>query len=167
MAEIVQVYRQEVPAMRFIGKRYGDGGHWGEWFANDWFSTIENAMGGEQAVHRLYEDGDAYIGLRRWKEGEPFEYWIGEFTAPGTPVPDGFLYRDYPPSALGVCWISGTEESVYSLVDACAGKLAEAGLEILRDEDGAVWAFERCGCPRFTTPDEQGNIILDFCHFVR
>ena len=69
MAEIVRVYRQEVPAMRFIGKRYADGGHWGEWFANDWFSTVENAMGGEQAVHRLYEDGDAYIGLRRGKDG--------------------------------------------------------------------------------------------------
>ncbi len=167
MAEIVRVYRQEIPAMRFIGKKYGDGGHWGEWFANDWFRTVEDAMGGEPAAHAVYEDGDAYLGLRRFKEGEPFEYWIGEFAPAGTQPPEGFAFVDIPAGALGVCWLYGTQESVWSLVDECAGKLAEAGLEILTAADGGLWSLERYGCPRFTTPDEKGNIILDYGYFVR
>lgn len=30
----------------------------------------------------------------------------------------------------------------------------------LRKEDD--WCFERYNCPRFTTPDENGNVILDY-----
>ena len=42
MAEIIKTFREEVPAMRFIGKKYPDfGGWWGEWFANGWFDEIE------------------------------------------------------------------------------------------------------------------------------
>ena len=26
--------------------------------------------------------------------------------------------------------------------------------------------FERYACPRFTTPDENGNIILDICFYL-
>lgn len=26
----------------------------------------------------------------------------------------------------------------------------------------AGWHFERYNCPRFTTPDAQGNVILDY-----
>ncbi len=33
--------------------------------------------------------------------------------------------------------------------------------------DGAFWFFERYQCPRFTTPDEKGNVILDMCYFVK
>lgn len=29
MAEILKVYREAVPTLRFIGKRYPDFGHWG------------------------------------------------------------------------------------------------------------------------------------------
>ena len=35
-----------------------------------------------------------------------------------------------------------------------------------KDADGAEWSFENCLCPRYTTPDEQGNVILDYCYFV-
>lgn len=35
MAEIIKVFKENVPAMRFIGKKYsGFGPMWGEWFAN-------------------------------------------------------------------------------------------------------------------------------------
>lgn len=167
MAEIMKTYQQSIPAMRFIGKKYTDGSHWGEWFANDWFGTVEKAMGTEQTVHELYEDGDAYLGMMRSKEGETFEYWIGEFVAPDTEVPDDFLCIDIPESHIGVCWIYGKEPEVFALEGECAKKIADAGMEILSDRDGAVWSFERCGCPRFTTPDKDGNIILDYCYFVK
>lgn len=39
MAEIMKVFREEVPAMRFIGKKYHDFSGWGEWFV----PTLYNA----------------------------------------------------------------------------------------------------------------------------
>lgn len=39
MEEIIKTYKQTVPAMRFIGKKYnaagGDWGNYGEWFGNE------------------------------------------------------------------------------------------------------------------------------------
>ena len=167
MAEIIKTYKQAIPAMRFIGKKYSDGSHWGEWFENDWFTVVENAMGGEEMVQQVYEDGDAYIGMMRLKEGEPFEYWIGEFVLPETEVPEGFLSIDFPESFLGVNWIYGRESEVFGVEGECSEKIAQGGMEIKSDDHGAVWSFERYGCPRFTSPDGDGNIILDYCFFVK
>ncbi len=42
MAEIIKAFRESIPAMRFIGKKYpGFGGLWDEWFANGCFSEVE------------------------------------------------------------------------------------------------------------------------------
>ncbi len=45
--------------------------------------------------------------------------------------------------------------------------LRNAGMEINAVEDGVERSFENCVCLRFTTPDEKGNIILDYCYFVK
>ncbi|MDE6921688.1 MAG: hypothetical protein K2P89_17575, partial [Lachnospiraceae bacterium] len=63
MAEIMKVFKEEVPAMRFIGKKYHDYSGWGEWFANGWFETIENSMGGTDRILGIWENGGAYVGL--------------------------------------------------------------------------------------------------------
>lgn len=105
--------------------------------------------------------------MMRFKEGEPFEYWIGEFVLPDTKAPEGFLSLDFQESSLGVNWIYGKESEVFSFGDKCLEKITDAGMEIKSDNNGAVWSFERYGCPRFTTPDENGNIILDYCFFVK
>jgi len=167
MAEIIKTYKEKVPAMRFIGKKYDGFGHWGDWFANGWFDVVEDAMGGVKAILGLWENGGAYVGLERRKDGEPFEYWIGMFTPTGTKVPDGFQFVDFPESNLGVCWIYGKEAETHGLTGDCAQKLNGEGIDIMPDKDGAVWSFENCLCPRYTTPDEQGNVILDYCYFVK
>lgn len=106
MPEIVKVFRESVPAMRFIGKRYPDfGGWWGEWFANGWFDVIESKMGGASSILKLWKNGGGYIGLERRCEGQPFEYWIGMFTPIDIEAPEGFEHIDFPAMALGVCWI--------------------------------------------------------------
>ncbi|MCX7772234.1 MAG: hypothetical protein N2376_03875 [Clostridia bacterium] len=173
MAEIIKVYRQCMPKTRFIGKKYDDsdrvnggfGDKWGEWFSNGWFGLMENQI--SIKLTAIYEDGDAYIGLMRWKEGEAFEYWIGMFAPEGTNIPDGFGYIDFPKTELGVCWLYGSEGDLYAKEDKCAAKLIEEGYKIIPDEKGAWWFFERYGCPRFTTPDAQGNVILDICHIIK
>jgi hypothetical protein len=178
MFDITKTYRQEVPAMRFIGKKYYDsdriegnfGAKWSEWFVNGWFAEIEKAAGGAEALHNLYEDGDAYIGLMRACEGEPFEYWIGMFTPEGTEVPEGFAYVDIGKAALGVCWLYGKEYELYGNEMACSQRLTQENMELISDpinNSKTWWFFERYGCPRFTTPDDKGNVILDICFYVK
>ncbi len=167
MAEITKVFKEEVPAMRFIGKRYHDYGGWGEWFANGWFDTIENSMGGTDQILAVWENGGAYVGLERRKNGELLEYWIGMFTPGNTEVPEGFEQIDLSKSSLGTCWIYGREDEVHGAVGNCWEAVRNAGMEIAADDDGAVMSFENCLCPRFTTPDEKGNVILDYCCFVK
>jgi hypothetical protein len=171
-AGIIKTYKQEVPALRFIGKKYGDkdrvdgmfGKYWGDWHQNGWFGVLESQGNGN--LKTIYEDGDAYIGLMRWKEGDPFEYWIGIFMPEETNVPDGYEYKDFPKTTLGVCWVYGNEGEVYMQESKCAKKLEEEGYKIVTDSSGAYWFFERYGCPRFTTADEKGKIILDICHYI-
>ena len=171
MADIVKMYRQELPAFRFIGKKYGDGervnggfgSQWGEWFQNGWFEALEKLPGGGEA---LCEDGSAYLGLMRSKEGEPFEYWIGMLLPAGTKVPEGYGYVDFPASAIGICWLKGPEYTLYCQEPRCCTALAENGYEPLAEND-VWWFFERYACPRFTTPDENGEVILDIGFFVK
>jgi len=40
-------------------------------------------------------------------------------------------------------------------------------MEIIFEEDGSLWCIERYCCPRYTTPDEKGKIIMDCCYFVK
>lgn len=170
MAEIIKTYRQSVPAMRFIGKKYCDedrvnGGfakQWGDWFSNGWFEDLEKYCN----LKTVYENGDAYVGLMRWKEGDPFEYWIGVFCSENTEVPMGYSFVDFNEADLGVTWVYGKESEVYGQEHRCAESCEKEGYKIIPDEQGAYWFFERYVCPRFTTPDEQGNIILDICHYI-
>ena len=167
MTEIIKAYRQSIGALRFIGKKYSDsdrvngmfGAKWGEWFENGWFGVIEKQTG--ESLKSIYEDGDAYIGLMRDQNGE-FEYWIGIFMPENTDVPDGFSYIDFAKSELGVCWVYGKEETVYFLEGKCGERLIAEGFEIVSE-----WCFERYACPRFTTPDEKGNVILDVCFYIK
>ena len=168
MAEIIKVYRQNVGALRFIGMKYGDGDRidgnfgakWDEWHKNGWFGTVENQIGVK--LKEIYEDGDSYIGLMRGGHGSPFEYWIGIIMPEGTAVPDGFLSIDFPAGDLGVCWIYGKEDEVFMLEGKCGERLEKEGFSV-----DTEWCFERYNCPRYTTPDDKGNIILDICFYVK
>jgi len=173
MGEVVKTYKQTVPAVRFIGSKYGDKDRvdgsfaekWNEWLISDRFKQLE-ALATEE-YKQIYEDALTSIGLMRWKEGEEFEYYIGMFLPEGTEVPDGYDHVDFSASNFGVCWLHGTVPGIYGQEDKCAKQLSEEGFEITRDNQGALWFFERYGCPRFTKPDESGKVILDICYFVK
>ncbi|MDR2546381.1 MAG: GyrI-like domain-containing protein [Lachnospiraceae bacterium] len=169
MAEICKVYKQRVGNMRFIGKKYLNsdrvngmfGAKWGEWFENGWFTLLEKHVDG--SLKDTYEDGDATIGLMREENGfDSFEYWIGYFVPENTKVPEGFTYVDFPESELGVCWVYGKVHEVFGLEGMCRERLEKEGYEVTSN-----WCIERYSCPRFTTPDEKGNVIIDICFFVK
>ncbi len=165
MAEIKKVFKEKIPNMRFIGKKYGEFGHWDEFWANDWFGILEKTMGGTDAILNIWENGGGYVGLEHRSPESEFEYWIGMFTPAETPVPDGFEHKDFDGLSLGTCWIYGYEADIHD-TSACKPELVKNGMVIWKDKNGGTWSFENCLCPRYTTPDENGKIILDYCYFV-
>jgi hypothetical protein len=166
-AEIIKVYKEHLPPLRLIGKRYTDldrvdggfGAKWGEWFRNGWFEQIEK-------LGVLPENGDAYLGVMRCINNS-FVYWIGMFFPTGTPVPEEYSFADIAEGDIAACWIYGKENSgeLYGIKphNSCMEKVAGQGW-VLQENP---WFFERYNCPRFTTPDEKGNVILDYCIYVK
>ena len=167
--KVIKTYRQSVPATRFIGKMYGDedrvnggfGKQWGEWNENGWSKQLEEAC-----PKADFEDSGAYIGLMRWKEEEPFQYWIGMFFAEGVEVPEGYDFVDFPASDLGVGWLYGKESYIFAKEDLAFSACGKQGIKMIPDAEDATWFFERYVCPRFTKPDKKGKIILDICYFA-
>lgn len=154
--KITKIVRESCPAARFIGKRYPVGGcDWGEFWSNGWFDELEKIPG-------LLEINDAgYTEAIRVADGEP-EHWLGMFFAASTVVPAHFDSVDIPPTEYAVCYLYGKPDNGELFdrpaQDQCLAALKEQGL---RPKEGG-WSFQRCNCPRFTTPDEQGNVILDY-----
>ena len=165
---IVKVYKESMPNVRFIGKKYGDsdradgtfGAKWGEWFANGWFSILEKEI---DMLPKEYE-GNAYLGLMCGNN--VFEYWIGMFAAENSQVPIGFSYIDIPAGDIATAWIHGREDTgeIYGQEphNACVGKFLGKGWE-LQDS----YAIERYQCPRFTSADKDGKVILDYCIYLK
>lgn len=165
MDAIIKVFKEEIPSLRFIGKKYDGFGHWGEWFGGGWFDVIESAMGGVEAITKIWENGGGYVGLEI-RTSSSFAYMIGMFAPAETAIPEGFEAIDFDGVSLGTCWIYGKENEVHE-TSGCREKIEEAGMELWTDKDGAVYSFENCLCPRYTTPDEKGNVILDYCYVVK
>ena len=80
-------------------------------------------------------------------------------------MPKGFDFVDFPPIALGTCWIYGKESDVHD-TSGCRAAVVNSGMRLWTDANGGIWSFENCLCPRYTAPDETGNIILDYCYYV-
>jgi len=174
MPEIVKVYKQSIPAVKFIGRKYGDedrvdgsySSKWQQWMGQGLSDPIVQAAGGIEACRQLTEDGEAMLGFMRYKEGEPFQYWIGMFTPPSTEVPESYESIMIEPAEIGICWLKGKEPDIYAKEDRCMAKLAEEGMQANANEQGAILFFERYAHPRFIEVDEQGNRILDIGVFL-
>jgi len=170
-AEIIKLYTEEMPSTRFIGKKYNiedqhEGSFsniWDSWFTNGWFEQIENQS--KHSLSEWFQEGDAYIGLERMKDNEPFEYYIGIFMPSDTIVPEGFISIDFQSSLLGIAWIQGTMENIF-IWEEVRTRLINEGYVPKEDKEGVLWSFERYVCPRFTTPDSEGKIILDYGYFI-
>lgn len=152
--KILEARQESCPAARFIGKRYEGSGNWGEWWANGWFAALESIPG-------LPINDDGYIGAVRAVNGVT-EYWIGMFFPVDTAVPEGFESVDIEPLDYAVFYLYGNENDseMYS-ADTHNHCLEELKARGMKRKEGD-WCFERYNCPRFTTPDEHGNVILDY-----
>lgn len=162
--EVVKVYKESLPQVKLVGKRYTNAdrdetgtfaGYWQQWFKDGWFDLLKQCA-------RIPGMSDDFVGaMRMTGEGDGFEYWIGVFSASDAEVPEGFDSVQIPAGDVGICWLYGNDKSgeLYSMEasDAAMAALTEKGWQF--SEKG--WFFERYNCPRFTTPDDKGNVILD------
>ena len=166
MAEIIKVYRESLPKVKLVGRRYTDadrdqfggfGQKWGEWFATGLFEPLDQ-------LTQLTDEQNGYVGCMRF-QGE-MEYWIGALTTHEGPLPEGYDHVDIPAGDIAVCWIHGREDTgeIYSpqVYHECVERVKEQGWQLA---EGA-WSFERYHCPRFTAPDQEGKVILDLCFYL-
>lgn len=177
MYELIRCYEEAAPAVRFIGKKYGNqdrdetggfGKQWHEYMENGWDKQLEAAAPGAE---NLFPGGISHIGLMRWAKDavkEPFEYWVGLFAPPETAVPVGFQWVDLPAGTLGVVWVRGDDADLFGKESECAALCEKNGMKIASvDGKGSAWYFfERYANGRFGERDAEGRTVLDICHYI-
>ena len=162
--EIIRTYKQEIPTLRFIGKK---GFNWNALWKNGWFDLLEKNI--DEKFKSEYENWNAYLGFMKVDKYGSFDYWIGMLLPENTFVPEGFDHYDFSRGTLGICWTFGKVNDVIKFHGhnfGCKKILEEQGHKIHYNTDTTYWYFERDQCPRFTTPDEKGNVIVDICYFI-
>jgi hypothetical protein len=163
-AEIIKCERISHPPLRFIGKRFTGYPDWSLFWANNWFEEIEKA--GERAG---LNDGSYCVLTGFTAEG--IEFYLGEFFPAKTPVPEGFDHADLPAMEAGICYIKGTEKDCVDFVvyhrEQLLAELSKNGMTAAQGAAPPRWAsFERDNCPRWTTPDGDGKVILDYAIYL-
>lgn len=163
MAKLANFQVDQLPEIRIIGKAiYPDmdmkenpiPAFWQECFRDGTFSKLEE-------LEEYYMDS-SYVGwMSDWGiEGDKFTYICGILMKSDTPVPEGFIYRDIAASTVAIGWIQGLEKDVYPVAHEFTEKaMEEQGYKL---DQSANWCMELYNCPRFTTPMENGEIILDY-----
>jgi hypothetical protein len=163
---IKKVYQQELPALRFIGKKCIETSETANvlklldnWQLNDWFDDIEKQSGKD--LKTFFDGGDAYINLVRKKDGS-FEHWMGMFMPVETEVPQEYEAIDFPKMTICVCRVYGKRDEIVSYETECRNKLTEEGFAI----DNAQWYFRRFSWRRFFEIDVYRKRLLDYCYPV-
>ena len=175
--EVTNIYTEQFPALRFIGKRYtnddrvdgGFGKQWGEWWSNGMFDKLIEA-----STNKPFDDST--IGLMTMcGDMSGFTYWIGLFFPAGTETPEGYDFLDLPESKIGVGWICGSEENGEIFGgpphEAVCKRLEEESMGSFRNDIAGEGSdtycfFERYNCPRFTEKDTNGNVTLDYGNYM-
>lgn len=172
MPEIVNTYREQAPASRFIGIKYDESNRvdgsfahlWTSWFKHGRFNTLVALQTADWL--NTYPEAASFIGLMRHQAGKAFEYWIGLFLPSDTPVPAGFDSLDLPAMELGVCWVKGLEPDIYWQENACIEQLRAQFTSPKPDEDGWLIVQERYQQARFAE-NEDGVRTLDMVFMLK
>lgn len=166
MVQLIDLFKEFLPTVKFIGKRYLDRDRdqygsfsqkWEEWFQKGYFQTLE-----KQLTDHPYPE---YLGLmRETKSG--FEYWIGMYFPESQADISGFESVMVEKSDVAVGYLYGNPDNgeLYGMDPhmMVINKITEMGWK-----PANTWFVERYNCPRFTEKDAQGNVILDYCVFLK
>lgn len=166
MARVVKFEIVDLPKLYLVGKE--------ERF------NIQDFMKGEVLVSdfwvRCYEDGTfatlerqsdflydpSRIGLTiDWDMGAGcFTYFCGMRFIEGVTVPEGYAVRELTGEKAGLCWIKGKDATdIHSIAHrATEQAIKDAGYVPVPTN----WSMIINHHQRYTTPDENGEIILDY-----
>jgi len=144
-AKVTHTESISLSEMTLIGKT---GTSWGDWWANGWFDVLEN-----HAVKPVDPD---YLGAMH---GDA--YWVGLLFPAGTIAPEGYESLEIPAADYALNYLYGKEDGA-DMYGPDALRLCTQAMEAqgLHQAPGVV--MERYNCPRFTTPDAEGNVIIDY-----
>lgn len=162
MAELIKMQYVTMPASVVVGKSITVSmsemannpipAFWGRCFEQGLFAPLEAQA--DMVVE------DSYVGWMRFLSQDSFEYVCGMLMKPGCQIPGGYLAIEKPETDVAIGWVQGKESDVYP----AAHHLTEQGMinDGYKMNMQAGWSMELYNCPRFTTPNEQGLIILDY-----
>jgi len=164
---IKKIYKQELPALRFIGKKCIETSEkvnvlnlLDNWQLNNWFGAIEKQSAIDYKT--FFEGADAYINLVRKKEGGNFEHWMGMFLPTETEVPQGYEATDFPKMTICVCNVYGKRDEIVDYEKECRNKLIEEGFA----PENAQWYFRRFNWREFFGEDVYGKRLMNYCYPV-
>ena len=176
-AGITETYRQELPPLRFMGKKFIEplndnlfkniNTNLDKLRSNSQLDEIEKlAITG---IKTLYDGNNAYICLVRKNSDNLLEYLIGIFMPQNSAVPEGYEILDFPKSALAVCRVYGKKDLIINQEKECRKKLEDANLlnsnAAGRDNPQNLF-FQRFNWNSFFGEDKFGNRVLEYCFFV-
>jgi len=168
---IKKTFKQELPALRFIGKKYI-----GEpkpekiydllvnWQVKNKFDEIEKQTAVDYKT--FIEYGNAYISLVKRNEDGLLEHWMGMFVPEKTNIPQGFSAIDFPKLTIGVCSVYGKRSEVINYEAESRNKLLEEGFKIDNSNLNNQFYFRRFNWHRFFEDDMYGKRLLDYCYPV-
>ena len=170
---ILKCYRETIPDCCFAGRLYTSAdfledtinGKWRQWLESGRFQLLTELQTPE--FQAAYPEASAYVGLIRGGGGNRLLYGIGMFLPAESPIPQGFDYVYLPHTEICVAWVQGKREDIYHGESAACDCLVEAGCLPRQESDGSALFFERHARPRFTSPDENGEVILDVGFFTK
>ena len=166
MGELIKFDVKRLPKLMLVGKelRYNMEAHmkgdnrmpafWDKCFVDEIFSLLE------KQTDFVYDN--AYVGVMiDWDKGDgDFSYIVGMLMKEGVSVPNGYYNRDIEETDVAIGWIKGK-----NVADVCSSAHSQTE-QALKEKgyrcDKMKWCMELYNCPRFTTPDGDGNIILDY-----
>lgn len=166
MGELIKFNLKKLPSLKLVGKelRYNMEAHmkgdnriptfWEKCFADGIFSLLE------KQVDLVYDN--SYVGVMLdWDKGDgDFSYIVGMLMKDDAFVPEGYVCRDIEETDVAIGWIKGKNTA-----DVCsaAHPLTEKAIKENGYKcDQMKWCMELYNCPRFSQPDENGDIILDY-----
>ena len=164
MAELIKFEVKQMPELAAVGKTIEIDMNefakenplpkfWEQCMTGQIFGSLEKLEG------HVYDP--SYIGLMYEDEKtKKWYYLVGLLVKPGCAVPEGYTAVPMKASRAAVAWILGKDGDVYQNEHA----LTEEAIKKngFRADHDAGWNMELYNKERFTTPDEEGNIIVDY-----
>jgi len=170
---VKKVFKQELPALRFIGTKCFETtaavnvlNMLDSWKLNGWFDVIEKQSNIDYKTFfeggGSFKEGDAYINLVRKKGNDICEHWMGMFMPAGTEVPQGYDMIDFPKTSIGASRVYGKRNEIVNYETECRNKLTEEGFAL----GDTQWFFRRFNWRGFFEEDVYGKRLLDYCYPV-